>query len=90
MHSENAQLWRELDLLRSVVIRMDRQLSHMDDDITNFRSRSMKDNILIHNYPYTQQEDLATTMPNLWVIVRSHPQKRGPPTVQQQTGHNNR
>lgn len=65
LRSENAQLRRELDLLRSVVIRMDRKLSHMDDDITDLRSRSMKDNILIHNYPYTQQEDLATTMPNV-------------------------
>lgn len=65
LRSENAQLKRELDLLRSVVIRMDRKLSHIDDDITDLRSRSMKDNILIHNYPYTQQEDLATSIPNV-------------------------
>uniref|UniRef100_K1QWY1 Uncharacterized protein n=1 Tax=Magallana gigas TaxID=29159 RepID=K1QWY1_MAGGI len=44
---------------------MDRKLSHMDDDITDLRLRSMKDNILIHNYPYTQKEDLATAIPNV-------------------------
>lgn len=36
----------------------------MDDDITDLRSRLMKDNVLIHNYPYTQ-EDLATAIPNV-------------------------
>lgn len=96
LRSENAQLRRELDLLRSVVFRMDRTLSHIDDDITDLRSRSMKDNILIHNYPYTQQEDLATAIPNVIKqslgvdveFVRIH--RNGPPTVQQQTCHNNR
>ena len=37
----------------------------MDDDITDLRSRSMRDNILIHNYPYTSGENLDHDMPKV-------------------------
>lgn len=37
----------------------------MDNEITYLRSRSMRDNILIHNFKYTPNEDLAATMPAL-------------------------
>ena len=50
--SENAQLRRELDLLRATVMNMDRRIKHMDSEITDLRSRSMRDNILIHNLDY--------------------------------------
>lgn len=56
---------RELELLRSVVIRIDRMMSIMDNEITDLRGRSMRDNILIHNLKYTPNEDLAATMPAL-------------------------
>lgn len=65
LRSENAQLRRELDLLRSVIIRMDRRMETMDNEITDLRDRSMRDNILIHNFPYTPKEDLSTTIPDL-------------------------
>ena len=65
LRQENAQLRRELELhvLRSVVIRMDRRMIAVENDVTDLRDRSMRDNILIHNFPYTPNEDLATTMP---------------------------
>ena len=63
LRAENAQLRRDLDLLRSVVIRIDRRMLVMDNDITDLRTRSMRDNILIHNFPYTQDENLSVTMP---------------------------
>lgn len=63
LRQENAQLRRELELLRSVVIRMDRRMIAVENEVTDLRDRSMRDNILIHNFPYTPNEDLATTMP---------------------------
>ncbi|XP_062598059.1 protein IMPACT homolog [Saccostrea cucullata] len=60
LRQENAQLRREL---RSVVIRMDRKMSVIENDVTDLRSRSMRDNILIHNYPYESNENLTTSMP---------------------------
>lgn len=57
LKTENINLRRELELLRSVVIRMDRRMSIMDNEITDLRSRSMRDNILIHNFKYTPNED---------------------------------
>ena len=65
LRSKNAQLRRELDFLRSVIIRMDRRMETMDNEITDLRDRSMRDNILIHNFPYTPKEDLSTTIPDL-------------------------
>ena len=63
LRAENAQLRREFDLLRSVVIRMDRRMSVLDADITDLRNRSIRENILIHNFPFTPNEDLATAIP---------------------------
>lgn len=51
---ENTQLRRELDLLKAVVISMDRRMTILDDGITDLHSRSMRDNILIHHYPHPQ------------------------------------
>lgn len=56
--TENISLRRELELLQSVVIQMDWRMSIMDNEITDLRSR---DNILIHNFKYTPNEDLAAT-----------------------------
>ena len=37
-------------------------MSHMDDEIIDIRSKSLRDNILIHNYAFTP--DLAVSMPH--------------------------
>lgn len=37
----------------------------MYNEITDFQLRSMRDNILIHNFKYTPNEDLDATMPAL-------------------------
>jgi hypothetical protein len=56
-----------LELLRSVVIKLDKTVSRMDDEITDLRSRSMtmRDNILIYKCPYTSGENLEHDMPNV-------------------------
>ena len=56
-------LRREVLLLRSVVIRMDRTIQNMDREITDLRSRSMRDNIVIHNFAYLTDEYLMTKVP---------------------------
>ncbi|XP_062583120.1 protein IMPACT-like [Saccostrea cucullata] len=38
-------------------------MSVIENDVTDLRSRSMRDNILIHNYPYEPNENLTTSMP---------------------------
>ena len=65
LKSENIFLRKELELLRSVVIRLDRKMTDMDAEITDLRARSMRDNILIHNFQYTPNENLAATMPGI-------------------------
>lgn len=49
LKTENISLCRELELLLSVVTRMQRKMSIMDKEITGLLSRSMRNNILIHN-----------------------------------------
>lgn len=44
---------------------MDRRMSIMYNEITDLRLRSMRGNILIHNFKYTPNEDLAAIMPAL-------------------------
>lgn len=53
IRSENAQLRGEVDLLRAMIIKMDRKMGHLEHEVTDLRSRSMRDNILIHNFAYT-------------------------------------
>ncbi|XP_062602165.1 uncharacterized protein LOC134263799 [Saccostrea cucullata] len=65
IRSENTQLRREVDLLRAMLIKMDRKINHMESEITDLRSRSMRDNILIHNFAYTQGENLNKRVPEV-------------------------
>ncbi|XP_022335963.2 uncharacterized protein LOC111132447 [Crassostrea virginica] len=67
--SENVQLRRELGLLRATVINMDRRIKHMDSEITDLRSRSMRDNILIPNLENVPGERLEQLVPQL---LRDH------------------
>ncbi|KAK3084817.1 hypothetical protein FSP39_019522 [Pinctada imbricata] len=60
---ENVRLRLELDLLKSVVMRMDKKITDMDKEIISLKSRSMRDNVLVHNFPYAPNEDLMTAVP---------------------------
>lgn len=65
IRSENAQLRGEVDLLRAMIIKMDRKMGHLEHEVTDLRSRSMRDNILIHNFAYTPGENLSESIPQL-------------------------
>ena len=44
---------------------MNKKMSYIEDEITDICSRFLKDNILIHNYAFTQDDDLAVSMPHI-------------------------
>ncbi|KAK3093349.1 hypothetical protein FSP39_014330 [Pinctada imbricata] len=69
LKNENTNLRKEVDLLRSVVISMDRKLNVMDREITDLRGRSMRDNILVHNFAHSPNEDLSKSVPD---AIKSH------------------
>lgn len=60
---ENSQLKREIDTLKSVVIRLDRKVSSQENEINNLKGRSMRDNLLIHHFRESPEENLSVTVP---------------------------
>lgn len=62
IRNENKKPRREIDLLKSVVIRLDRKVSSQEEEILDLRGRSMRDNILIHHYKELKGENLFTSI----------------------------
>ena len=60
---ENRSLKDEVMLLKSVVIRMDQQMSNMKSQIVDLKRRSMRNNILIHSYEHNANENLIADVP---------------------------
>ncbi|KAJ8305535.1 hypothetical protein KUTeg_016080 [Tegillarca granosa] len=54
--SENVSLKREIQNLKSVVIRLDRMVASQEEEINDLKSRSMRDNQLIHNFRESDNE----------------------------------
>ena len=63
LREENADLRYEVDMLKSIVIKLDRKLTLQSNQITDLKSRSMRDNILIHNYKEEEEENLLESIP---------------------------
>lgn len=89
IHKENKNLRREVDLLKAIVIKLDRKVSEQDREITDLKSRSMRDNILIHRFKESSNENLMLDIPSAikkvygvdLKFVRIHrigPPRRGP------------
>lgn len=49
--------------MRALLIEFDRKMENMQSEVTDLRTRSMRDNILIHNFPYKQGEHLMQIIP---------------------------
>ena len=60
---ENRSLKYEVMLLKSVVIRMDQQMSNMKSQIVDLKRRSMRNNILIHSFEHNANENLIADVP---------------------------
>lgn len=65
LRKENAQLWEEVQLLKSIVISLDRKVSQNQNDIVDLKSRSMKYNLMIHNLAEEDGENLFVKIPKL-------------------------
>jgi hypothetical protein len=57
---ENVSLRKELQLLKSIVVNLDRKVTQQEKEIVDLRGRSMRDNILIHNLAEEESENLDT------------------------------
>ena len=56
-------LREELQLVKSVVIRMNRTMDGINEQIIYLKRRSMRDNILINIFEYFRHEDFTTEVP---------------------------
>lgn len=65
LRKENAQLREEVQLLKSIVISLDRKVSQNQNDIVDLKSRSMKYNLMIHNLAEEDGENLFVKIPKL-------------------------
>ena len=63
LRKSNKYLRDEVDLLRNVVIRMDRRMEEISKEVVHLRGRSMRDNILIHGFSQFPNEDLYRSVP---------------------------
>lgn len=91
---KNKNLRREVDLLKAIVIKIDRKVSKQDSEIIDLKSRSMRDNIPLHRFKESPYENLMLDIPSAikkvhgadLMFVRIHrigPPRRGPvpPTI---------
>lgn len=69
LRAENSHLREEVQLLKSIVINLDRKVTQNQNDIIDFKSRSMKHNILIHNLAEEDGENLFIIIP---ALIKEH------------------
>ena len=69
LRQENSYLRKELQVLKSVVINLDRRVSQQESEITDLKGRSMRDNILIHGLEEEENEDLSKRVP---MLIKEH------------------
>lgn len=61
LKKENSQLIRDIDSLKSIIIRTDRKVSLQENEINNLKGGSMRDNLLVHYFPESPGEDFSVT-----------------------------
>lgn len=69
LRAENCHLREEVQLLKSIVINLDRKVTQNQNDIIDLKSRSMKHNILIHNLAEEDGENLFIKTP---ALIKEH------------------
>ncbi|XP_062604926.1 myosin-J heavy chain-like [Saccostrea cucullata] len=65
LRQENRSLKEDVNMLKCIVINLERTVIKNQNDIIDLKSRSMKQNILIHNLPEEDDEDLFVKIPEL-------------------------
>ncbi|KAJ8301220.1 hypothetical protein KUTeg_020207 [Tegillarca granosa] len=66
---ENKKLRKDIDLLKAMVIKLDRRSIEQEREIVELKSRSMRDNILIHNLAEEDGENLKERVKRLGLEV---------------------
>ena len=63
LKSENEKQRKEIEVLKSMVVGLAQRQESQANDITNSKSRSMKDNIVVSGFPEYENEKLAESVP---------------------------
>lgn len=63
LKEENVKLRKDVELLKGVVIKLDRKVTEQNKEILNLKGRSMRDNILVHNFVENKGENLMLSVP---------------------------
>ncbi|XP_061180610.1 uncharacterized protein LOC133189225 [Saccostrea echinata] len=69
LRQENRSLREDVNMLKSIVINLERTVIKNQNEIIDLKSRSMKQNILIHNLPEEDGENLFVKIPEL---IKTH------------------
>lgn len=69
LRAENSHLREEVQLLKSIVINLDRKVTQNQNNIIDHKSKSMKHNILIHNLAEEDGENLFIKIP---ALIKEH------------------
>ena len=69
LKSENSFLRKEMQVMKSIIINLDRRVTQQENEIVDLRGRSMRDNILIHNLKEEENENLDTKVIGL---IKAH------------------
>ena len=59
LKSENSFLRKEMQVMKSIIINLDRRVTQQENEIVDLRGRSMRDNILIQNLKEEENENQA-------------------------------
>ncbi|XP_062601164.1 uncharacterized protein LOC134262856 [Saccostrea cucullata] len=70
LQQENKMLREDVNMLKSVVINLDRTVRKQQSEITDLKSRSMNQNILIHNLP--EEEDEENLFEKIPRLIKEH------------------
>ncbi|XP_061181221.1 myosin-J heavy chain-like [Saccostrea echinata] len=69
LRQENRSLREDVNMLKCIVINLERTVIKNQNEIIDLKSRSMKQNILIHNLPEEDGENLFVKIPEL---IKTH------------------
>ncbi|KAJ8302732.1 hypothetical protein KUTeg_019128 [Tegillarca granosa] len=67
LKQSNLELRQEVDLLKSIVVRLDTRVLEQESEIIELKSRSMRENVLIHNLEEQDGENLHVRINRLFM-----------------------
>ena len=65
LRGENRKLQKEVELLKSFVVRLERKVDQQHEELLDLKSRSMRDNLVLHGLKEEKGENLKETFQNV-------------------------